>query len=193
MAWEREDKLPCCELALFSSLTSLPSHSSIVSIIMVWSGEASVNGQTAPAHSSVLAPTEPIEPAPQPGPLVFLPEASAGSLSTATQAFQKAVASSGINIQEKVDSETRGVIWLDHSPQHLGLLQKTLEEYQEISWIQMPVAGVNAYSDLIKKENKRVWTSAKVSIQLGRLQEGKVTVGTFLQFRKLISHTLHPI
>lgn len=25
----------------------------------------------------------------------------------------------------------------------------------------MPMAGVNAYSDLIKKENKKVWTSAK--------------------------------
>ena len=64
--------------------------------------------------------------------------------------------------QESVNEETRGLIWLDSSPGQMSTLDDLLAAHKNIGWVQLPMAGINAYASLAEKYSDKVWTSAKV-------------------------------
>jgi phosphoglycerate dehydrogenase-like enzyme len=63
--------------------------------------------------------------------------------------------------KDDINDQTRGLIWLDNSAQQKPLLEELLRKHDSIAWIQLPMAGVTAYADVIKKYKNKVWTSAK--------------------------------
>ncbi|KDN36925.1 NAD(P)-binding protein [Tilletiaria anomala UBC 951] len=95
------------------------------------------------------------------GTIVFLPaeNRSTGHFSKTVERVQ----GSGATFENDISERTTGIIWLDPSPKNLPLLEKTLKETEHIKWIQLPMAGVNAYSQLIMSDvgKHRLWTSAK--------------------------------
>lgn len=73
----------------------------------------------------------------------------------------------GIDLQvgpDAVNESTRAIIWLDNSANNLQMLSDILDRFPKISWIQLPMAGINAYADLVRKHSSKTWTSAKVSL-----------------------------
>lgn len=75
-------------------------------------------------------------------------------------------------LQEKVpelklaplSKDTTGVVWLDIAgPPAAQRLEDVLQQYPQIGWVQLPQAGINTFAAVVKKYNKKVWTSAKVS------------------------------
>ena len=64
-----------------------------------------------------------------------------------------------------LSQETVGLIWLDSGGAPAAAkLGEVLREYPQIKWVQLGLAGVNAFEQLIKSRMDIVWTSAKVSI-----------------------------
>lgn len=62
--------------------------------------------------------------------------------------FEAAVVAAG-GSPSKIDHSVRGLIWTDyHDP---DLLSKTLDENPQLTWVQLPFAGVDAFSDLLKR------------------------------------------
>lgn len=57
-------------------------------------------------------------------------------------------------------SRATGVIWMEGAPQHLG---ETLDRYPNLRWVQLPVAGVDAYHDVLRDFGAKgvLFTSAK--------------------------------
>lgn len=90
---------------------------------------------------------------PTPGPIAVLPESE--------QAFVDAIEAGGGTVGPLSD-ETRGVVWLTASlPDEL---QAVLESHPEIEWVQLPWAGVDAFSGLLARYADKtlpLWTSAK--------------------------------
>ncbi|PWN18911.1 hypothetical protein BCV69DRAFT_53078 [Microstroma glucosiphilum] len=63
-----------------------------------------------------------------------------------------------------LSKETVGLIWLDSGgPPAAKKLGEVLREYPQIKWVQLGLAGVNAFEQLIKSRTDIVWTSAKGS------------------------------
>ncbi|CAO1613221.1 unnamed protein product [Sympodiomycopsis kandeliae] len=63
-----------------------------------------------------------------------------------------------------LSKETAGIVWLDiKGPPAAQALEKVLDDYPQVGWVQLPQAGVNNFANVIKKNNKKVWTSAKGS------------------------------
>ena len=90
---------------------------------------------------------------PTAGPIAVLPESQ--------QLFVDAIEAGGGTVAPLSD-ETRGVVWLTASlPDQL---QRVLDEHPGIEWVQLPWAGVDAFSELLSGyADKRLplWTSAK--------------------------------
>jgi phosphoglycerate dehydrogenase-like enzyme len=90
---------------------------------------------------------------PTPGPIAVLPESQ--------QMFVDAIAAGGGTVAP-LSAETRGVVWLTASlPDQL---QSVLDEHPGIEWVQLPWAGVDAFSDLLASYADAplpLWTSAK--------------------------------
>ena len=90
---------------------------------------------------------------PTAGPVAVLPESH--------QLFVDAIEAGGGTVAPLSD-ETRGVVWLTASlPDQL---RAVLDEHPAIEWVQLPWAGVDAFSDLIAGYADTplpLWTSAK--------------------------------
>ena len=72
--------------------------------------------------------------------------------------FDDAIAASG-GVRCEIARDVKALIWTDYSkPQQL---HKLLDENPQIEWVQLPFAGVDAFSDLIAREP--LFTSAKGS------------------------------
>jgi phosphoglycerate dehydrogenase-like enzyme len=94
-------------------------------------------------HSEVLAapayiPTQDARPAP--GPIVVLPEPE--------RLFVDAVESAGGEVAP-LSPKTRGLIWLD--PRGADAFERVLAVNPQLSWIQLPYAGVDAFADILKR------------------------------------------
>jgi phosphoglycerate dehydrogenase-like enzyme len=76
--------------------------------------------------------------------------------------FADAVVAAGGTL-EPLSSRTRGLVWTNPSGGHE--LERVLEAHPDISWVQLPWAGVDAFADLLHRHvgDGRVWTSAKGS------------------------------
>jgi phosphoglycerate dehydrogenase-like enzyme len=90
---------------------------------------------------------------PTAGPIAVLPESQ--------QLFVDAIQAGGGTVAPLSD-ETRGVVWLTASlPDQL---QRVLDEHPGIEWVQLPWAGVDAFSELLfgyADKPLPLWTSAK--------------------------------
>jgi phosphoglycerate dehydrogenase-like enzyme len=112
---------------------------------------ASRSGQ----HRAVLAvDAQPIPESerPAPGPIAVGPRPN--------ETFVEAVESAGGTVAE-LSAETRGLIWLSYKD--ADALATALENNPHIGWVQLPYAGVDAFADILARENRPglVWTSAK--------------------------------
>ncbi|SMQ67940.1 D-isomer specific 2-hydroxyacid dehydrogenase family protein [Agreia sp. VKM Ac-1783] len=77
---------------------------------------------------------------PVPGPIAVLPEP--------VQLFVDAVESAGGRVSA-LSEETRGLIWLD--PSGSERFGQVLSDNPQLSWIQLPYAGVDAFADILKR------------------------------------------
>ena len=87
------------------------------------------------------------------GPIAVLPRPTAQ--------FTDAVTNGGGTVAELSD-DTRGVVWLSY--QRASELAEVLESHPKIGWVQLPWAGVDAFSDVLAQFAHRtdlLWTSAK--------------------------------
>lgn len=106
-------------------------------------------------HRAVLAPSATVIPEkdrPEPGPIAILPEVQ--------PIFHTAVRSAGGEVAE-LSGATRGLIWLSRSrARELG---EVLERNPQVRWVQLPWAGVDAFSDVLADHARPglLWTSAK--------------------------------
>lgn len=90
---------------------------------------------------------------PTAGPIAVLP--------LAKPQFVAAVEAAGARVSE-ISAETRGLIWLDEKDG--AGLSTALDAYPEIEWVQLPWAGVDAFSSVLARYADRarpLWTSAK--------------------------------
>ncbi|GAA2022796.1 D-isomer specific 2-hydroxyacid dehydrogenase family protein [Agromyces tropicus] len=89
---------------------------------------------------------------PEPGPVAIEPEAQ--------PAFVAAARSAGADVQP-LSAATRGLVWTSSSGE--GDLEAVLAAHPGISWVQLPWAGVDAFSGLLARHrgDGRTWTSAK--------------------------------
>lgn len=76
--------------------------------------------------------------------------------------FAAAVIGAG-GVVEPLSGRTRGLVWTRASGE--VDLARILEAHPAISWVQLPWAGVDAFSSLLRRQagDGRVWTSAKGS------------------------------
>ena len=104
-------------------------------------------------HRSVNSrPVEPIadELRPSVGPIAVLPDPD--------QFFVDAVVGGGGDVAE-LSAQTRGLIWL--SPKRVDPLAEVLDAHPGIQWVQLPLAGVDRFTDVIAARPHLLWTSAK--------------------------------
>ena len=89
---------------------------------------------------------------PAPGPITILPRPE--------PAFARAVQGAGGTLVQLSD-ETRGLIWLDYG--RAEELRTTLHAHPRIGWVQLPWAGVDAFSEVLAGLDRPdlLWTSAK--------------------------------
>jgi phosphoglycerate dehydrogenase-like enzyme len=95
----------------------------------------------------------PADRRPTAGPIAILPEED--------QRFVDAIQAGGGTVGPLSD-ETRGVIWLSTSQPEV--LRETLDTHPGIEWVQLPWAGVDAFSSLLSEyadSPRPLWTSAK--------------------------------
>ncbi|CAN5274052.1 hypothetical protein BH09ACT3_BH09ACT3_14830 [soil metagenome] len=87
---------------------------------------------------------------PEPGPIAVLPEPE--------PQFVEAVVAAG-GIVSDLSDETRAVVWLDfEAPERLAA---ALEEHPGIRWVQLPWAGVDMFTGIMRAHSDLLWTSAK--------------------------------
>lgn len=136
-----------------------------------WQGKGEPNAmdksKIRKLHVPVAAPPKPIasDKIPSAGPIAFLPLDVTLAKAALDYMISEISGLEGVKCQkgqQEVNEETRGIVWLDVSTQNLSMLDEILSKYKKIGWVQLPMAGINAYSDLAKKYHDRVWTSAKV-------------------------------
>ena len=159
-----------CLAATTVLLAHLPFCPDIPTAMAFWSGKDDakpIGDRVRAQHAPVLAPPKPVadELIPSPGPVAFLPTDVV--LAKAALEYFKSQLSDlkGVQIQTgeaEINDETRGLVWLDHSPAKIQLLDDILAKHKKIGWIQLPMAGINAFATLAGKYHDRVWTSAKV-------------------------------
>lgn len=95
-----------------------------------------------------------MNPSPARGPIAIV--------SDAEPRFADAVAAAG-GVLEPLSPRTRGLVWT--SPSGEDELDRLLGTHPAIGWVQLPWAGVDAFSGLLRRHvgDGRVWTSAKGS------------------------------
>ena len=109
-------------------------------------------------HQAVLpAGAETVEPVsvpPTPGPIAVLPDAS--------PVFTAAVEAGG-GVVAPLSAETRGLVWLSYG--RSSELRDVLDANPQIEWVQLPWAGVDAFSDVLAAQSQArpalTFTSAK--------------------------------
>lgn len=89
---------------------------------------------------------------PEPGPIAIVPDDE--------PRFADAVARSGGRVA-RLSADTRGLVWTSSEGEEQ--LEALLAAHPSISWVQLPWAGVDAFSGLLRRHrgDGRVWTSAK--------------------------------
>lgn len=106
----------------------------------------------------------PKDKVPPAGAVALLPLDS-GTAKAGLKNFKEALSSlKGIDLQvgpDSVNEKTRALVWLDNSAANIAMLEQILDTYPAIGWIQLPMAGINAYAGLVKKHSDKIWTSAK--------------------------------
>ena len=103
-------------------------------------------------HRDPIPPSTVADPRPTAGPIAILP--------TDEPAYAEAVTAAGGTVAP-LDENTRGVVWLDNDGPALAA---TLRQYPGIEWIQLPMAGVEAFADVFAAQGDAplpLWTSAK--------------------------------
>lgn len=70
--------------------------------------------------------------------------------------FEQAVSSSG-GVPCRLTDDVTALVWTDYSKP--DLLREALDANPQLTWVQLPFAGVDAFADIIKREP--VFTSAK--------------------------------
>lgn len=115
-----------------------------------------------PQHIAVLGDEEASRRAPSVliGPIAVLPENHDDTFIGGSDQFRHAVIESGGSLGE-LSAETRGLVWLSYKKS--SDLAQVLAENPQLTWVQLPWAGVDAFSDVLKKYSlpTRVFTSAK--------------------------------
>jgi phosphoglycerate dehydrogenase-like enzyme len=92
-------------------------------------------------------------PVPTPGPVAILPESNGADLAAA------AVESAGGTVAP-LGADTRAVMWLD--PRDPSGLEAALASAPDVTWVQLPFAGVDSFAHLIAAHADDVlFTSAK--------------------------------
>lgn len=89
---------------------------------------------------------------PTPGPIAILPF---------DDDAYAAAASAGGGVVAPLSTETRGVVWLNLDG---PALTAVLDEHPGIEWVQLPMAGVERFADLLAAQGDAalpLWTSAK--------------------------------
>ncbi len=106
-------------------------------------------------HRAVITPSAPIAAAdrPTPGPIAVGPESA--------EHIERAVTLGGGTLGP-IDDDTRGLVWL--STRDPEGLDRVLDEHPGIEWVQLPMAGVDAFAEVLARHADRpkpLWTSAK--------------------------------
>ncbi|MCU1446794.1 NAD(P)-dependent oxidoreductase [Cryobacterium sp.] len=93
---------------------------------------------------------------PSPGPIAILPTASA----SASPGFAEAVERAG-GVVAPLSAATRGIIWLSYAD--ADRLGDVLDENPQVGWVQLPWAGVDAFSGVLARHRRDdlLVTSAK--------------------------------
>lgn len=113
-----------------------------------------------PRHRAILAAEIsplPVERRPTPGLIAVLPHSPEG---VDARLFSEAVTDAGGTLAP-LSSETRGLVWLSYS--RSAELGEILAAHPQIGWVQLPWAGVDAFSGILAAQDRPglVWTSAK--------------------------------
>ncbi|GAA3864956.1 hypothetical protein GCM10022381_05940 [Leifsonia kafniensis] len=119
----------------------------------------------APRHRAVV-PTDitplPAGQRPTPGPIAVLANSSgdAAEESSAAALFADAVTDAGGTLAP-LSNDTRGLVWLSYS--RSDELGEILAAHPQIGWVQLPWAGVDAFSGILAARDRPglIWTSAK--------------------------------
>lgn len=134
----------------------------------MWGGNAQpVEKAGRKNHTPVLAPPEKIDMGMMPsfGPIAVAPLDTNIAISGVDYILSDLCEIKNIQLQkgkDEINSDTRGLVWMDSSASQIHLLEEILTEYKQLGWIQLPMAGINSYSSLIERFSDRLWTSAKV-------------------------------
>ncbi len=89
-------------------------------------------------HRSVLAEQSPVPSAQRPareGTLVVLPESKRSA--AFGEEYVARLQEAGATLEDAVSPRTTGIIWRDHTPGELALLERLLRENDQIKWIQV--------------------------------------------------------
>ncbi|MDH6533082.1 phosphoglycerate dehydrogenase-like enzyme [Aurantimicrobium minutum] len=117
-----------------------------------------------PQHAAVLGDEHAAELAPrvESGPIAILPERRDNGTPGGTTVFLDAVESAG-GVVSELNAETRGLIWLSYKKS--AELGEVLDANPQLTWVQLPWAGVDAYADVLTRCARPglVFTSAKGS------------------------------
>ena len=86
------------------------------------------------------------------GPIAVLPDGDA--------TVEAAVLTAGGTVAP-LDDVTRGIVWTASSG--AGELEAALDGHPDVSWVQLPWAGVDGFADVLRRfaGDGRMWTSAK--------------------------------
>jgi phosphoglycerate dehydrogenase-like enzyme len=106
-------------------------------------------------HRAVITPSAPLSDADRPaaGPIAIGPESA--------EHIERAVALGGGTLGP-IDDDTRGLVWL--STRDPEGLDRVLQAHPGIEWVQLPMAGVDAFAEVLARHADRpkpLWTSAK--------------------------------
>lgn len=106
-------------------------------------------------HRTVMGSPAEVLPSnrrPRPGPIAVLPESS--------EFFVNAINEAGGTVGD-ISDDTRGILWLSYA--RAGELSDVLDAHPNVDWVQLPWAGVDAFSEVFAKHSglRPVWTSAK--------------------------------
>lgn len=115
-----------------------------------------------PTHVAVLGDEKISERAPrvESGPIAVLPEQHDDDFIGGSDIFRQAVLDGGGELAP-LNQDTRGLVWLSYK--NTDLLAEVLEKNPQITWVQLPWAGVDAFAPILSDSAREnlVFTSAK--------------------------------